>query len=101
MALEAAQAFTFDVSNNSLSGDLPSFLAPARLPRYLNASSIALAVSQPEIAFKKPETFHHGNASRAVIPYDAIITAPLGISSAIFLMSKLSLRLPAPQESTA
>ena len=44
-ALAVARQFTFDVSNNSLSGDLPSFLAPAKLPKYLNASSVQLKVS--------------------------------------------------------
>ena len=46
-ALAVARQFTFDVSNNSLSGDLPSFLAPSKLPKYLNASSVQLKVIHP------------------------------------------------------
>lgn len=48
-ALKVARQFAFDVSNNSLSGDLPSFLAPAKLPKYLNASSVQLKVSTPPL----------------------------------------------------
>lgn len=47
-----AAAFTrsaaFDVSNNQLSGDLPTFLTPSRVPRpLLKTSGVTLLVSTP------------------------------------------------------
>lgn len=89
-ALAVARQFAFDVSNNSLSGDLPGFLASSRLPKYLNASSLQLKVgplphqrrldsqrrSFSTLVSQRLKSAHNSGQSLSCAPACLVIVAP-------------------------